>query len=265
MKLYSLFGNPVAHSLSPRMHNLAFLRLGIRGAYIRTLLEEGSALRATFESLRLDGANVTVPHKQHAFKACDYVQGIGARIGAVNTLVKQGDTLVGHNTDAPGFMRTIETLPPPSSALILGAGGTARAIAFALKEANVDVVLLNRSAPNLAPFIAQGFECYTHASFTPRSFDLIINTTSAGLHADELPLASSILKAVFQNATSAFDVIYNKQTPFLALAQHHGLTCKDGKEMLLWQGVLAFNLFHDNRLQEAKIAEAMQEALRLSS
>ncbi len=265
MTLYSLFGNPVSHSLSPRMHNLAFARLGIDGAYIRTPLEDGSKLKEVFFLQALDGGNVTVPHKQDAFLACDEVRGLALTIGAVNTLVREEGKLIGYNTDAHGFLRAIGSFGELQSALILGAGGTARAIAHALRASGVRVTLLNRSEGNLLPFIEEGFSCFTHATFHPTPYDLIVNTTSAGLKEELLPAPSSLLEPLLKTASYAFDVIYNAQTPFLTLARACGLTCKDGKEMLLWQGVLAFNLFHHNTLNETVIALAMEEALKLSS
>jgi len=264
MTLYSLFGNPVSHSLSPRMHNLAFTRLGIDGAYIRTPLEDGAHLREVFLNQKLDGANVTVPHKEAAFRACDTVLGIATSIKAINTLIYTKGTITGYNTDAPGFLRAIASFGIVRTALILGAGGTAKALAFALKSTGIAPVILNRSAPKLDAFIAEGFTCFTHENFSPASFDLIVNTTSAGLSDEAFPAPEALLKTLLNKATYAFEVIY-KPTPFLALAKAHGLTCKDGKEMLLWQGVLAFNLFHHNTLAEEKIADAMREALRLSS
>ena len=127
MKLFSIFGNPVKHSISPRMHNLAFMELKIDGAYIRTLVEDGEKLKDIFELQKLNGANVTVPHKETAFKQCDKIKGIAKQIGAVNTLVLEEGNLVGYNTDAPGFMKAIEEFTPIKKALILGAGGTAKA------------------------------------------------------------------------------------------------------------------------------------------
>ncbi|MBE0494919.1 MAG: shikimate dehydrogenase [Campylobacterales bacterium] len=264
MTLYTLFGNPVAHSLSPRMHNLAFARLGIQGAYMRSLLEDGERLREVFFALKLNGANVTVPHKEAAFRACDKVLGIATSIKAVNTLINDNGVLVGYNTDAPGFLRAIASFKTVRSALILGAGGTAKALAYALRETGIAPTILNRSAPKLEAFQKDGFACFTHETFSLTPFDLIINTTSAGLSDNALPASKAVLEALFTHASYVFEVIY-KPTPFLALASAHGLTCKDGKEMLLWQGVLAFNLFHHNTLAEETIATAMQEALRLSS
>ena len=263
MKLFSIFGNPVKHSISPRMHNLALQALKLEGAYIRTLLEEGDALRHTFEAWNLDGANVTVPHKEAAFKQCDEIRGLAKEIGAINTIVKEKGKLIGYNTDAPGFMRAIASFGVIDNALILGAGGTAKALALALKNNGVTVTVLNRSASRLEDFKAKGFQTFTWENYQPTHYDLIVNTTSAGLSDALLPLPLELLNPTLDQTAFAFDVIYNKPTAFLSLAKEKGLTCKDGADMLLYQGVLAFNLFYTNTLNEEKITKAMRQAFTL--
>jgi len=259
MKLFSIFGNPVSHSISPRMHNLALQGLHIDGCYIRTPLQDGSKLIEKFNALRLDGANVTVPHKEHAYSLCDELDEFAKKVGAVNTLVKKNEKIYGYNTDAPGFYKAIESFGKINSALILGAGGTAKAIATILKKNALHVEILNRSKNRLEYFDNNGFITYSWDEFEPKSYDLIINTTSAGLSDNALPLDQKILNSLMQKAGFAFDVIYNKQTPFLTLAKQNKLTCKDGADMLLNQGVLAFNLFFENRLNDAQISIFMKK------
>lgn len=263
MKLFSIFGNPVSHSISPKMHNLALHALHLEGGYVRTPLEDGSTLRQTFEAWKMDGANVTVPHKEEAFKQCDEIRGLATKIGAINTIVKEKGKLIGYNTDAPGFMRSIAPFGVINTALILGAGGTAKALALALKESDIEVHVLNRSDGRLGDFKAKGFTTSNWENFTPKEYDLIVNTTSAGLSDEALPLPKELLEPTLEKASFAFDVIYNKPTAFLSLAREKGLTCKDGADMLLYQGVLAFNLFFGNSLSEAKITKAMKEAFTL--
>lgn len=265
MKIYALFGNPVSHSLSPRMHNLAFKELGIKGSYIRHRLEDGATLRAKFEVLGLSGANITVPHKEIALNACDEIRGIAKHIGAINTIVKEKSRLIGYNTDAPGFLRAIKKFNPPKTVLIIGAGGTARALAYALRSSGVEPVLINRSAKRLENFQSQGFQCFTPENFHPAQYDLIINTTPAGLKDDNYPLEEKLLETLFTGAKNAMDVVYGRKTPFLTKASEAALQIQDGEDMLLHQGVIAFNLFHDNFLDEDKIQAAMQKALKLSS
>lgn len=259
MKLFSLFGNPVAHSISPRMHNQTLLDLRILGCYIRTQITDAQSLMQTFWDLKLDGANVTVPHKEVAFKQCDEVDFFAQKIGAVNTLVKNKNKVYGYNTDAPGFYKAINSFGKIQSVLILGAGGTAKAIATVLREKGLHVNILNRSNSRLLYFKENDFECFSWEDFTPTSYDLIVNTTSAGLKDENLPLEKSLLQTLFQKSQFVFDVIYNKQTPFLQLAKQNNLTCKDGADMLLYQGVLAFNLFFDNKYKEELIENSMKK------
>jgi len=260
MKLFSIFGNPVSHSISPKMHNLALNGLHIEGCYVRTPLEDGSKLIEKFHALQLDGANVTVPHKEFAYELCDELDEFAKQIGAVNTLVKIDNKITGYNTDAPGFYKAIESFGEIKSALILGAGGTAKAIATILKKNSLHVEVLNRSKARLEYFYKNDFIAYSWDEFEPKTYDLIINTTSAGLSDNSLPIDEKILNTLMQKAKFAFEVIYNKPTPFLNLAKQNGLTCKDGADMLLYQGVLAFNLFFENKLDDKQITNHMKGA-----
>ena len=262
MKLYAIFGNPVAHSISPTIHNYAFNKLGFDGCYTKILVEDGAKLRETFFAYRLKGVNITVPHKEWAFKLADEVIGIAKEIGAVNTWIEKDGKIYAYNTDAPGFYESIKELAF-SSVLILGAGGTARAIAHYLHHKGYNPFILNRSTGHLAYFKERGFHCATWQEFAPQNFDLIINTTSAGLTEEVLPAPKELLEPLFDNAKHAVDVIYNKHTPFLALAQQKGLTTKDGTEMLLYQGVLAFEIFTDFRYDKEEIAALMRRSLQL--
>ena len=260
MKLFSIFGNPVSHSISPKMHNLTLTGLHINGCYIRTHLENGSQLISKFKSLQLDGANVTVPHKEFAYKLCDEPDEFAKKIGAVNTLVKNNNKICGYNTDALGFYKAIESFGKIKNALILGAGGTSKAIATILKEKNINVTVLNRSKNRLEYFKKNSIKAYNWKDFEVQTYELIINTTSAGLSDDSLPLDENLLTILMQKSKFAFDVIYNKKTPFLKLALKNNLTCKDGADMLLYQGVLAFNLFFQNKFDNKDISQHMKGA-----
>lgn len=263
MKLFSIFGNPVSHSISPRMHNSAIQDFNLDACYIRTCIDEPKNLMPTFHDLALSGANVTVPHKEVALSQCDEVDSFATLIGAVNTLVKTDGKVKGYNTDAPGFYKAIESFGKIQNALILGAGGTAKAIATILRDKNITPTILNRSSNRLDFFTQNNFQAFSWESFCIDSFDLIINTTSAGLSDANLPLEKNLLESLMQKSKFAFDVIYNKNTPFLQLAKQNSLTCKDGSDMLLYQGVLAFNLFYDNKFNLKQIETSMRKAFIL--
>ena len=266
MKIFAVFGNPVSHSISPRLHNAALGELGLsnEALYTRYELTDGSRLIQKFKELKLSGANVTVPHKEAALAQCDILDEAAIKIGSVNTLVSRGDKIYGHNTDAPGFLRAIESFGQMNSALVLGAGGTAKAVAYALKSRGTRVCVLNRSEKRLANFAEfEKFSWADFGKFNGGKFDLVVNTTSAGLKDENLPAPTELLRPIFDEAKFAFDVIYGKKTPFLNLAAASGLRHKDGLDMLLFQAALALNLFFDGSLDETKIENAMQKALRL--
>ncbi len=258
---FVIFGNPVEHSKSPQMQNAGFKHLGFEANYDKYLLEDGKKLKKSFISNKIQGANITVPHKEEAFKQADEVVGIAQKIGAVNTYILDNGKVKAYNTDAPGFMKAIESFKDVQKVLIIGAGGTAKAIAFALQEAGKDVTILNRSREKLTFFKDNGFETYTWDSFRLDNFDLVVNSTSAGLKDDNYPCNKTQLENIFINATNAFDCIYGKETPFLALAKKEGLKTKDGEDMLLYQGVLALEYF-TNKEANSTLTEIMRQALK---
>ena len=260
LKLFAIFGDPVAHSRSPLMHNYVFKSLNYNACYTRIHLTDGSKLKETFFSLGLSGANVTVPHKEAAFNACDEIRGFAKTVGVVNTLINENGQLIGYNTDADGFMYAIESFKNIKTVLILGAGGTAKALSQRFRNDGIDVTLINRSAGRLESFHIQGFNTVTWETVEIKSYDLIVNTTSAGLDDDNLPAPEEILKPLLKQAKYAADAIYGKVTPFLALCANLGLISKDGADMLLGQGVLANNYFTDDQFTLEEIKRTMQES-----
>ncbi|OQX72913.1 MAG: shikimate dehydrogenase [Campylobacteraceae bacterium 4484_4] len=257
MKHFTIFGDPVEHSISPIMHTYAIEGLGLNATYTKTRLKDPTRLKPMFLE-RFDGANVTVPHKEAAFLQCDLIRGIAKEIGAVNTLVKKEGKMIGYNTDAEGFYRSIEPFGEISCAMILGAGGSARAIAYILRQKGIEVTILNRTASRLEAFKA--FKTMTWERYSSGSYDLLINTTSAGLSEEILPAPEAIMKDLFSHTKYAVDIIYNKLTPFLQMAEAYHVPAKDGADMLLYQGVLAFNLFYDNRFEFEEIEKYMRKA-----
>ncbi len=262
MKVFTIFGDPVSHSRSPLMHNSVFKGLKIDGCYTRTPLNDGTKLRDVFLEKALSGANITVPHKEAAFAACDEVRGIAKEIGTVNTIVLENNRLIGYNTDADGFIAAIQSFGQLSNALIIGAGGTAKALAIALRHNAITPAILNRSGGRLEYFREKGFESYDWKTFSPRAFDLIINTTSAGLTDTQLPIPEELLIPLLSSAKGAIDVIYGKETPFLSAVKKAKLPYKDGSDMLLEQGVLANSLFLDKAVELDTIRKYMSQSFQ---
>ena len=263
MKLFSIFGDPVSHSRSPLMHNSVFKNLNYKACYTRTHLKDGSKLRQTFFSLGLSGANVTVPHKEAAFDACDEIRGFAKTVGVVNTIINENGKLVGYNTDADGFMYAIEEFKSIKSILVLGAGGTAKALVSRFLQENIEVTLLNRSESRLASFKKLNCACYIWDDFKVKSYDLVVNTTSAGLKDENLPAPKEIIESILNKTNFVADAIYGKLTPFLQLAKDKNITFKDGADMLLGQGILANELFTNSTLDKKDIQTEMQKSFLL--
>lgn len=269
MNYYAVIGNPIAHSISPRLHNAAFNALGINGVYSRALLEiiddenlQQNALKNLLFDLGLSGANITVPFKQTALNIANKADSLTEQIKSANTLIIEGDKISAYNTDAPGFLMAISEFSGISDALILGAGGTARAISYILDKNGVKVSILNRNENRAQAF--KNYNFYTPQSYQNKSHkhDLIINTTPSGLSFAGLPFDEDLLKKAMSSAKYAYDAVYGKASSFLALSKSGGLKCKDGLDMLLFQAVLAFKLFSKNN-DELSITQAMRYALKL--
>ena len=261
MKNFTIYGNPVIHSKSPQMHNSGFRHLHIDGLYNKTLIEDDAELKNNFLENNIQGANITVPHKEKAFKEADQVKGLAKKIGAVNTYINEDGKVIAYNTDAPGFMKAIEEFGKIKHAIILGAGGTAKAIAVAFNEAGIKTTVLNRSKNKLEFFRDLDCDVFSWDDFICEDYDLVVNSTSAGLKDEELPAPSEIIEDILYTSNYAMDCIYGKNTPFLQKADERGLTFKDGEDMLLYQGVLAFELFTGVKADK-ELAESMRQGLK---
>ncbi|CAM2948756.1 shikimate dehydrogenase [Helicobacter burdigaliensis] len=240
---FAVIGNPISHSLSPLLHNSAFKVLGVEAYYGRILLENEEQFRTHLNSFALNGANITIPFKEVAYSMCDEVFGIAKRMGATNTLIFKENKIYGYNTDALGFYQCIEK-ENFKSALVIGAGGSARAIVAILEEKEIETTLINRSKLRLENFKDFKIQTATFKDFNvQKSFDIIINTTPSSLTTHTLPLEENCLKDVFQGAKMAFDLVYGVDSPFLNLAKACNLKIEDGKNMLINQAILAFEIF----------------------
>ena len=174
---FTIFGDPVEHSKSPQMHNAGFKQLKIDANYSKTHLKDGSNIKNIFLSNQFIGANITVPHKETAFKNADEIRGLANDIGAVNTYINENGKVIAYNTDAPGFMKAIEEFGEVKEAIILGAGGTAKAIAVAFKNAGIKTTVINRSESRLEFFEKLGCQTFTWESYKNIStkYDLVVN------------------------------------------------------------------------------------------
>ncbi|WP_291950988.1 shikimate dehydrogenase [Campylobacter sp.] len=259
MKIFSVIGNPIMHSLSPRMHNNAILFFNERAIYTRFNLQDPLKLKEVISFF--NGANITIPFKECAFEIADIKDESVCKIKSSNVLINKNNKIYAYNTDYLGFLKSIEEFQNIKTALILGAGGTSKSIAYALELKNIDIKIANRTEDRFKNFL--DFKCCLYEDLsTCEVFDIIINTTSAGLYDNKIPCDKKILTKLFKNSKYAYDVIYGKTTPFLQLASECDLKIKNGKDMLLWQGVYSFELFFKNYNSEA-IYKAMNKALQI--
>ncbi len=259
-KKFAIFGSNVKHSKSPVMQEAAFKYKNINATYVRHNLKDGTKIKEEFLKGEYDGANITTPYKEIAFELADEVRGIAKKIGAVNTYIKEEDKVVGFNTDADGFMRAIEDFGTVEDVLIIGAGGTAKALAVVLKKAKKRVSIVNRSADKLKFFKELGCKVNSWKNYHLDAYDLIINATSIGFKEDEYPFKKSKLENIFINSSFAFDCVYATETPFLILAKEEGLKTKNGEDMLVYQGALALEHFIDIKIDK-NLIEVMKDSL----
>jgi shikimate dehydrogenase len=246
-----VIGHPIAHSRSPLIHGTWLAEYGIDGSY-EAIDVTPEALPGFFERLRngeFVGGNVTIPHKEAVFDLCDSVDDLARTIGAVNTLIVRDGKVHGTNTDYLGFLGNLDSGAPgwsdgPNDALVIGAGGAARAVLVALRRRNGGKVhVLNRTLANAqalvaeidGPFEAHGFDAFP--ALAPR-IGLVVNTSSIGMHGSRFDWLDM---NVLSPKTLVTDIVYTPLiTPLLAEAQDRGLPVVDGLGMLLHQAVPGF-------------------------
>jgi shikimate dehydrogenase len=245
-----LFAHPARHSLSPAMHNAALKALQIPARYEARDVAPHE-LEGTLFELRTSGAwgaNLSIPHKEAALRLMDAVSAEARAIGAINTVVVKDGKLEGHNTDAPGFMRSLEAAGLRDfkglKVLILGAGGAARGVASALQRNGATVGIWNRTARRAAQLADEfGLRLISDAALEDavKNARLLVNTTSVGLEdANCSPLPSGMLPV----SGWVCDIVYRPlETRLLREARAAGLTGVDGLGMLVYQGALALELW----------------------
>jgi shikimate dehydrogenase len=245
--LAGITGWPVGHSRSPRLHGFWLERHSIDGAYVPLPIEPEhfpAAIRGLMRS-GFAGVNVTIPHKVAAFAVSDTVEDSARRAGAVNTLVFENGRIKGSNTDGWGFLENLRSNgvhPAAGPALILGAGGSTRAIAAALLDLGVNVTIANRTRAR-AEQLAAELPGLAVINWGARSISLpdhalLINTTSLGMAGHD-PLEIDLDRAA--NDLTVADIVYVPlETPLLAAARKRRIRCVDGLGMLLYQAVPGF-------------------------
>ena len=252
-KLYALIGSPVQHSLSPLIHNTSFEILGLDAVYrtfeVRDLAE---ALRSLKEQ-NVQGFNITIPYKETVMPFLDGISVEAQTIGAVNTVAVKNGSWVGHNTDAAGFSRTLKPFANDISRkniLLLGAGGAARAILYALLSdfEPKEIFIFNRTQERVLKMISEFKtlrpDVYLHNvlinEINERDIKLVINASTVGMNSNE----SLLERSFFKSGMIAYDLIYNpSETAFIHHARACGALGINGTNMLIEQASAAFEIW----------------------
>lgn len=279
MRFCYLIGYPVGHSMSAVMHNAAFQELGLDFRYeLRSVRPEdlNEFITSRMREPNVRGASVTIPHKVSVMKHLDEVDQEASRIGAVNTVVYEVGRLKGYNTDGVGAMRALEEAYGAldgANAVIVGAGGAARAIGYGLSTQVEELSILNRTtsrAVDLAKGLSMLPECRASISVLPlrrahlrdalEDADILVNTTPLGMtpNVDDTPVDGNLIK----QDLLVFDSVYNPlKTRLLREAEKAGAKTLSGLRMLVYQGAAAFELWTGRQAPEKLMIKAVEENL----
>ena len=256
-RVYALVGHPIRHSLSPAMHNELFRRLGVDAVYVALDVppESADGVASAIRTLGLAGCNLTVPFKERVVAGLDRLSPAAAQSGAVNVVIREGEALVGHNTDGEGYLRALrEELgvdPAGRDAVVLGAGGTGRAVGAALAGAGAaSVTWCNRTAARAEAAVEALAPCFpgvrfvakplTDEAFSSRPWSLVVNCLSGpGVPVVEgFDVAGLAAGAVWTDAN-----YWMAEPPLFAACAARGVRIQRGIGMLMHQGARSFELF----------------------
>ena len=274
-----IFGYPIGHSVSPAMHRAAFARAGIDAAYAAwethpDALEDAIANLRGAEYL---GANVTVPHKRAAMARLDDIDDVAREIGAANTIVNRDGRLFGTNTDAYGFLESLRVEsgfdPRGADVALIGAGGAARAAAYALANAGArSLTIANRTQERAAALASEiavrgvsargiGLDVPDFANSCANA-SLIVNSSSVGMLGGPAEGASPVPRGAIERGCVVYDMVYNPmETPLLAQAADAGAQTVGGLPMLVHQGAEAWTLWTGQDAPVETMLEAAKAAL----
>ncbi|MEE9609609.1 MAG: shikimate dehydrogenase [Desulfatiglandales bacterium] len=261
--LYGVVGYPLGHTLSPAMHNAAFLASGVNAVYLAFETGDIDQSLRGMKALGIRGMSVTIPHKSAVIPLLDEVDDLAKRIGAVNTIVNSEGRLAGYNSDAVGALNALEDQTELSgkTGLIIGAGGAARAIGFILKERGVHLTIANRSTGR-GEALAGTLGC----PFLPLEeikdiqADLLIQTTPVGMvpHHEQCIISPDALK----EGMVVMDIIYNPlETRLLTMARTQGCLTINGLPMFIHQGAEQFRLWTGIEAPISAMTHAVKQAL----
>lgn len=262
--IFGLIGNPVAHSLSPVMHNQALAAVGYNGIYLVFRVTDLDSAIKGIKALNIKGVSVTLPHKVAVMQYLDAVDEAAAKIGAVNTLVHSNGMLTGYNTDCFGALQALKTKTAiqDKSVAIIGAGGAARAIGHGLASAGARVTILNRSqaaGERLAADLKAEFLPLNE--WEPNRYEILINATPVGMHpqTDATPIpGTSLSKEIL-----VMDIVYNPlKTRLLKAAEARSCETINGALMFVFQAAQQFELWTGIKAPVDSMQNSVFQALK---
>lgn len=277
-ELVGVFGYPVAENPTGVMQEAAFRAAGLNWRYltIEVRPEDLAAAVSGMRAFGMQGVNLTIPHKVAVIPLLDEIAPEARVIGAVNTVRREGSRLIGENTDGKGFLRGVRADagvdPKGKRVVVLGAGGAARAIATELILAGVsDLLVVNRSRQRGEEMVRDlksttggpiRFEAWNRSYRVPEEAGVLVNATSIGLHPDVDAIPDVDLSTASPGLLVCDAVFNPAETRFLRAARARGLTCLDGLSMLVYQGVIGFQMWTGVDPDEAVMKQALRDALR---
>ncbi len=248
-KIFGLVGNPVEHSKGFILHNTRFKKLHLNYIYLNFLVDNLNSFLKNYKSM-VSGLSITIPFKSRIIRYLDKIEPTAKKIGAVNTVIKKNNKLIGYNTDMIGAIKAIlsKTKIEDKNILIIGAGGVARAIAYGIVKNKGNLIILNRTVSK-AKKLAKELNCLWGSLddlISLREIDVVINATSLGMFPkiEETPINKKILRKITKRGSVIFDSVYNpKKTKLLKDAEKLGLITISGYSMFINQAKEQFRLF----------------------
>jgi len=272
--VFGIIGYPLAHSASPKMHAMAYAEHDLNAIYVPFPVEVISDIPAALAGMRamsIKGVNVTVPYKEAVLPFLDKLDPVAEQMGAVNTIVNKNGVLTGYNTDGDGFVLALQEelswTPSRKSVSIIGAGGSARGIAFALCRAGISSLHIHSRTPEKTTLLCSDIQAlYPNVTvsavdgpFSDATADLVIQTTPVGMHGPHegrLPVADMSWVSTHQIIV---DIVYKPAvTAFMAEAKARGATVLGGAGMLAGQGSLAYHLFTGKKIAYHLMKKALE-------
>lgn len=277
-KLIVLLGHPLGHTFSPRIHNLAFKILGLDFVYTAFPIEPENFSKFDLKNLPIIGGNVTIPYKEKIIPKLDYISNSAGNIGAVNTFYYENNILKGDNTDFYGFIKSLEGFEKyfqNKEVVLLGTGGSAKAVIYALNELKVKkVCIVSRDLETANTFInskidqdfsldLQAFNFQTFSLYSNlKNVSMIINSTPVGMKDSNSPLSDNILKS-FDNDVLVYDLIYNPlKTELIKKSDALGFKTINGLDMLVYQAEKAFEYWTKEKFPTKDIFNYLHSSLK---